>query len=192
MKRLSAVTAAALLAAGLANPAAAGAAADSGFTTFPVDPVTQLEVRTNANCVAADGRCYWDTHVNLMTPNGPTGFPGEFWGRQTITLRSLDRSVWQEVAFSAPAGMPRETKGSNHDNVLSKAFKSVDNQEISVTYFGGGPLERFVVDGTSVPTDWRTGTPRAGASFIICSHIQVVYGGHNLTSPGTCSQTTLT
>ena len=191
MKRLSAITAAALLAAGLANPASAGAASDSAFTTFPVDPVTQLEVRVNANCVAADGRCYWDTHVNLMTPSGPTGFPGEFWGRQTITLRSLDRNIWQEVEFSAPAGMPRESKGANHNNVLSKAFKSVDNTEISVTSFGGGPLERFVVDGTSVPTDWRTGQPKAGASFIVCTHIQVVFGGHNVTSPGTCSQTTL-
>ncbi|MET0900320.1 MAG: hypothetical protein ABWY45_20600 [Mycobacterium sp.] len=191
MKRLSAVAAAAFLAAGLANPAPAAAASDSGFTTFPVDPVTQLEVRVNANCVAADGRCYWDTQANLMTPGGPTGFPQEFWSRQTITLRSLDRSVWQEAAFSAPAGMPRETKGSNHDNVLSKGFKSVDNYELSVTSFGGGPIERFRVDGTSVPTDWRSGRPRAGASFIICTHIQVVYGGHNLTSPGTCSQTTL-
>ena len=191
MKRLSAVTAAAILAAGLANPASAGAASDSAFTTFPVDPVTQLELRVNANCVAAEGRCHFDTRANLMTPGGPTGFPQEFWARQTITVRSLDRSIWQEVEFSAPAGMPRESKGSNHDNVLSKAFKSVDNTEISVTYFGGGPLERFVVDGSSVPTNWRTGQPQAGASFIVCSHIQVVYGGHNITSPGTCSQTTL-
>ncbi|CAN5364408.1 hypothetical protein BH11ACT7_BH11ACT7_21260 [soil metagenome] len=175
-----------------ALPATASAAADSDMTSIPVDAATQLEMHVNANCVAAEGRCYFDTQANLMTPTGPTGFPGEFWSRQTITLRSMDRSVWQEAEFSAPAGMPRETKGSNHDNVLAKAFKSIDNQEISVTTFGGGPTERFRIDGSSVPTDWRTGRPLAGASFIVCSHIQVVYGGHNLTSPGTCSQTTLT
>jgi hypothetical protein len=175
----------------LAQPASASAAADSAMTSFPVDGVTQLEMRVNANCVAAEGRCYFDTQANLMTPNGPAGFPGEFWGRQTITLRSMDRNVWQEAEFSAPAGMPRETKGSNHDNVLSKAFKAVDSVEISVTSFGGGPIERFRVDGSSVPTDWSTGRPKAGGSFIVCSHIQVVYGGHNVTSPGTCAQTTL-
>ena len=43
--------------------------------------------------------------------------------------------------------MPRETKGSNHDNVLSKMYKSMNVVEISVTYFGGGPMERFQVDG---------------------------------------------
>ncbi|WP_197378921.1 hypothetical protein [Mycolicibacterium mengxianglii] len=192
MKRLTAISVmvlTALLTAALAQPASAAAAADSGFSSFPVDPVTQLEMHVNANCVAADTRCYFDTQANLMTPTGATGFPGEFWARQTITLRSNDRNVWQEAEYSAPAGMPRETKGANHDNVLSRMLKNPSGVEISVTYFGGGPLERFRVDGSSVPTDWKTGRPNTAASFIVCSQIQVVYAGHNLTTRGACGQT---
>src|SRR3954467_267134 len=113
--------------------------------------------------------------ANRPPPDGPTGFPGDTWARQTITLRSLDRQVWQEASYSAPSGNPREVKGANHDNVLSKMFKAVTNVEISVTYFGGGPIERFQTDGDSVPTDWVTG--------------QVVYGGVNLTTPSACAQT---
>jgi hypothetical protein len=178
-----------LIALLLVPPASAGAAADSGFSSFPVDPVTQVEMHVNANCVAAEGRCYFDTQANLMTPTGPTGFPDDFWARQTITIRSNDRNVWQEAAYSAPAGMPRETKGANHNNVLSRMLKNPSGVEISVTYFGGGPLERFRVDGTSVPTDWATGRPATAADFIVCSQIQVVYGGHNVTTRGACGQT---
>ena len=133
---------------------------------------------------------HFNTTANLLTPEGPTGFPGDAWARQTITLRSSDRLAWQEASYSAPCGMPRETKGANHDNVLSKLFKSTTNVEISVTYFGGGPIERFRIDGDSAPIDWSTGQPRTQADFIACSQIQVVYGGVNLTTPTACAQTT--
>lgn len=188
MTRLLAVPAI-LVAVLLTPPASASAAADSGFSSFPVDPATQVEMHVNANCVAAEGRCYFDTQANLLTPTGVTGFPGEFWARQTITLRSNDRNVWQEAEYSAPAGMPRETKGANHDNVLSRMLKNPSGVEISVTYFGGGGLERFRTDGSSVPTDWATGRPNLEADFIVCSQIQVVYGGHNVTTRGACGQT---
>ena len=92
-------------------------------------------------------------------------------------MRSSDRDVWQEAEYSAPSGAPRETKGANHDNVLSKMFKSINDVQISVTYFGGGPVERYQVDGDSVPTDWHTGQPKTDADYIVCSQIQVVYGG---------------
>jgi hypothetical protein len=188
MNRLSAASAAALLAAVLTHPASATAASDSANTSIPADPATQIELHVNADCAA--NRCSFNTSANLLTPNGPTGFPGDTWARQTITLRSPDRTVWQEASYSAPSGMPRETKGANHDNVLSKLFKSMNVVEISVTYFGGGPIERFHVDGDSVPTDWTTGQPTNRADFIVCSHIQVVYPGVNLTSPDACAQTT--
>jgi hypothetical protein len=188
-QRLIAATAGLLLAAALAQPGVAAAANDSADTSIPVDAVTQLQMHTTANCVIADGRCYFTAHANLMTPDGPTGFPDDLWARQTITVRSSDRDVWQEAEYSAPSGAPRETKGANQDNVLSKMFKSINDVQISVTYFGGGPVERFQVDGDSVPTDWTTGRPKTDADFIVCSQIQVVYGGHNLTSPSACSQT---
>ena len=69
-------------------------------------------------------------------------------------------------------------------------YKSLSDVEISVTTFGGGPIERFQVDGDSVPTDWSTGQPTTRANFIACSVIQVVYGGVNLTTPTACAQTT--
>lgn len=188
MNRLAAAGAAALLTALLTQPATAAAASNSALTTIAVDPATTIEMHVNANCMGT--RCTFDTTANLMTPGGPTGFPGDAWSRQTITLRSNDRNIWQEAEYSAPAGTPREVKGANHDNVLSKMYKSLRDMEISVTSFGGGPIERYRVDGASTPTEWTTGQPVTRAAFFACSHIQVVYSGVNLTTPEACAQTT--
>jgi hypothetical protein len=188
MNRLAAVSAAAMLTALLTHPATAAAASNSALTSIPVDPATKIEMHVSADCVG--NRCSFNTAANLMTPGGPTGLPGDAWSRQTITLRSNDRDVWQEAEYSAPAGTPREVKGANHGNVLSKLYKSLRDVEISVTSFGGGPLERYRVDGSSMPTEWTTGQPATRAAFIVCSHIQVVYSGVNLTTPDACAQTT--
>jgi hypothetical protein len=187
MNRITAASAVALLAAVLAPIASASAASNSAVTSIPVDPANQIEMHVNADC--AGNRCTFNTSANLLTPGGPTGFPGDAWARQTITLRSSDRNVWQEANYSAPSGTPRADKGANHDDVLSKMYKSMNDVEISVTTFGGGPIERFQVDGDSVPTDWSTGQPRTSADFIACSVIHVVYGGVNLTTPTACAQT---
>jgi hypothetical protein len=189
MKRLAAASAG-LLTAVLMHPATASAASNTATTSIPVDPANTIEMHVTANCVQAENKCYFNTTANLLTPDGPTGFPGDTWARQTITLRSPDREVWQEAEFSAPSGNPREVKGANHDNVLSKMYKAVTSVEISVTYFGGGPIERFQVDGDSMPTNWETGQPSTKAAFFACSQIQVVYGGVNLTTPSACAQTT--
>ncbi|WP_280833192.1 hypothetical protein [Mycolicibacterium frederiksbergense] len=188
MSKLATASAAAMLAAMLTNPATATAAANSAVKSIPVDGATQIEMHVSAEC--SGGRCTFNTRANLLTPDGPTGFPGDTWARQTITLRSPDRNVWQEASYSAPAGMPREIKGSNHDNVIARLLRSINDVEISATYFGGGPIERFTIDGESVPTDWISGRPATSAGFIACSQIQVVYGGVNLTTPTACAQTT--
>lgn len=188
MNRITATSAAVLLSAVLAPVAPAFAASNSAVTSIPIDPATQIEMHVNADCTA--GRCTFNTTANLLTSDGPTGFPGDTWARQTITVRSSDRNVWQEAGYSAPSGTPRADKGANHDNVLSKMYKSLSDVQISVTTFGGGPIERFQVDGDSVPTDWRTGQPNTSANFIACSQIQVVYGGVNLTTPSACATTT--
>ena len=188
MNRLTAAGAVALLIAAIAPSASASAASNSAVTSIAVDPATQIEMHVNADC--AGTRCTFNTTANLLTPDGPTGLPGDAWARQTITVRSSDRTVWQEAGYSAPSGTPRADKGANHDNVLSKMYKSLNDVEISVTTFGGGPIERFQVDGDSVPTDWGTGQPNTRANFIACSQIQVVYGGVNLTTPSACAQTT--
>ncbi len=190
MNRITAATAAALLTLALTQPASAMAASNSATTSIPVDPATQIEMHVTANCVQAENRCLFNTTADLLTPDGPTGFPGDAWARQTITLRSTDRNVWQEAGYSAPSGTPPTDKGGDQGNVLSKIYKSLSDVEISVTTFGGGPIERFQVDGQSVPTDWSTGQPNTRAPFIACSVIQVVYGGVNLTAPTACAQTT--
>lgn len=181
---LAAAGAAAVLTAALAFPATATAAANSAVTSIP-SPQGTIEMHINADC--AGTMCTFRTSANLLTPDGPIGFPGDTWARQTITLRSSNRDAWQNASYSAPAGMPRELKGANHDNVLSKLYRSINTVELSVTYFGGGPIERFTVDGESHPTNWSTGKP-AGDDFIACSVIQVVFGGVNLTTPTACTQ----
>ena len=148
-------------------------------------------MHVTANCVSASNRCFFNTAANLLTPDGPTGFPGDTWAARPSRCAVSDREVWQEAEYSAPSGNPREVKGANHDNVLSKMFKEPTNVEISVTYFGGGPIERFQSDGDSVPTDWSTGQPNTRAVFFACSQIQVVCTpGVNLTTPTACAQTT--
>jgi hypothetical protein len=188
MNRLAAAGATALLTALLTQPATAAAAANTAMTSIAVDPATSIEMHVSADC--AGTVCTFNTTANLMTPGGPTGFPGDTWSRQTITLRSNDRDVWQEASYSAPSGTPREVKGANHNNVLSKMYKALRDVEISVTSFGGGPIERYRVDGNSMPTEWTTGRPATRAAFFVCSHIQVVYGAVNLTTPDACAQTT--
>ncbi|CAJ1495458.1 hypothetical protein [[Mycobacterium] burgundiense] len=188
-RRLTSALAGLLLLGSLMVPATATAASDGAVSSIPVDPVTQLEQHINADCVLAEGRCFFNTRANLLTPDGPIPLPPDTWARQTITLRSMDRNVWQEAEYSAPAHTPRSTKGANHDNVLSKMLRSLNNVEISVTYFGGGSFERFQVDGSSVPTDWTSGRPATGSDFIACSTIHVVYGAVNITSPNACAHT---
>jgi hypothetical protein len=34
------------------------------------------------------------------------------------------------------------------------------------------------------------GQPRTNVPVIMCTHVQVVYGGNNITSPSTCAQAT--
>ena len=114
MNRLTAATAAALLIAVLTQPALATAASNSATTSIPVDPATQIEMHVTANC-AAENRCSFNTTANLLTPDGPTGFPGDAWARQTVTLRSSDRNVWQEAGLQrtlrhAPGGQGRQPR----------------------------------------------------------------------------------
>lgn len=181
-----AVAAAVLTATALVQPAPAAAASNSAVSSIP-SPSGTIEMHVTADC--AGDRCTFRTSANLLSPNGATGFPGDTWARQTISLRSSNKDIWQEVAYSAPAGMPREVKGANHDNVLSKQLKSINKAEITATYFGGGPIERFTIDGDAQPINWVNGQPDPSADLIVCSVIQVVRGGANVTTPPACAQT---
>lgn len=167
---------AAWLALTLVTPMPISAAAtDTADASIPVDPVTTLEMHVTANCVKAEANCTFTTAANLLTPDGPIGFPGDLWARQTTTARTMDRTISLESDFDAPN---------------TRMFKSHGPIEFTTIYFGGGPPEKFQFRGNSQPVDWSTGQPRTDRDYIVCAHIQVVYSGVNLTSPDACAQTT--
>ena len=59
MKRLAAAGSAALLAAALAPSRVGLGGVRLRDTSIPVDPATQLEMHTTANCVRPTTRCYF-------------------------------------------------------------------------------------------------------------------------------------
>ncbi|MDQ2637488.1 MAG: hypothetical protein M3Y83_11490, partial [Actinomycetota bacterium] len=101
MKRLGGILGmvpAAWLALALVTPTPVSTAAvDTANASIPVDPATSLEMQVSANCIAAEGTCFFDTSANLRGPHGVTGFPGDLWARQTTTLRTMDRSVYVDA-----------------------------------------------------------------------------------------------
>ena len=80
---------------------------------------------------------------------------------------------------------------SDFDAPNTRLFKSLTDVELATVYFGGGPPEKFQLQGNTWPTDWRPGDREPTPAYIVCAHIQVVYAGVNLTSPDACAQTTL-
>lgn len=151
----------------------AAAAVDTKVATIPVNAAQTLEMAATANCIKAEARCVVNTQANLRAPEGVIGFPGDLWARQTTTLRTMDRSVYINFSFKTPN---------------TRSFKSLTDVEFTTIYFGGGPPEKYRFGEDVWPVDWRTGQPRTDVPLIVCSHIQVVYAGVNLTSPGACAQ----
>jgi hypothetical protein len=164
------------LALALVSPVSvASAAQDTADASIPVDPATSIEVHATADCVKAVSQCFFTASANLRLPEGPVGFPNDLWARQTTTLRSMDRDLYLDSDFNAPN---------------TRMFKSIGPVEFTTIYFGGGPVEKYQLRGNTRTIDWATGQPRTDADYIVCTHIQVVYSGVNLTSPDACAQTT--
>lgn len=174
MKRLTGAVAAALTAFALVNPPVAAAAQNTATASIPIDPVTTLEIHTMGNCVPGD-QCYFTSSANLLTPDGPTGFPPQFYAKQNTTLRTNSREVYLEADFNAPN---------------TREFKSITDVEFSTVYFNGGPPEKFTLPGNVRTLNWATGQPDTDVTLYVCSYIQVVYANVNLTSPTACAQTT--
>lgn len=168
----------AVLALAVVSPVAqSDAATNSAVRSIAVDDTTTLEIHSTANCVKADNQCYFDTAANLRGADGAyLPFPDDVYGRQNTTVRSTNRLVYvADSDFNAPN---------------TRMFKSINDVEFATVYFGGGPPEKFMVHGNTRTVDWSTGQPRTDAGYIVCAHIQIVYGGVNLTSPDACAQTT--
>ena len=175
-KRLTAtlaVVSALWLTLALVSPTApASAAIDTKTSSIPVNPAQSIEMRVTANCVTAEGTCYFDTGASLRAGDAVLGFPGDTYGRQSTTLRTMDRTVY--INF-------------NYDMNNTRSFKSPTDVVFQTVFFGGGPPEKFTWRGQAYPTDWRTGGPRTDVPLIVCSHIQIVYAGVNLTTPDACA-----
>lgn len=158
-----------------AQPALCTAASNTATTLFPVNEGTQLETHAQVDCHAATGSCDFTAGAHLRTPDGVTGFPPDLWARQTTEIRSSDRSVYLDAHATSP---------------FERVMKAAGSDVITTVYFGAGPPEKYQTTGVIDATSWSTGQPQTNSNVIVCTHMQVVYSGVNLTSPSTCAQTT--
>lgn len=153
-------------------PPAATAAVNTATRGIAINAFDTVQIHVTANCVKAENKCYFDTLADVLTPDGVTGFPGDFYGKQNTTIRSSNRLVYQDADFDA---------------ANTRMLRSISDTEFATVYFAGNPP---VMRGASRTVDWQTGQPRTDSDFIACAFIQVVYGGINLTTPTACAQTT--
>lgn len=172
MRLVTALTGVGLMLA-LTPPAIAPAAANTATSLIPLNDGSQLETRATLDCHAANGTCDFTVGAGRRTGDALDGFPHDLWSRQSTDIRSMDRTLYLDVHANA-----------QYDRV----FKEGGNDNVTTIYMGEGPLEKYQTTGRIDATDWHTGQPRTNKPVIMCTHIQVVYGGNNITSPSTCAQ----
>ncbi len=151
------------------------AATNTATSLIPLNDGSQLETRATLNCHAANGSCDFTVGAGRRTGDAVDGFPHDLWSRQSTDIRSMDRTLYLDVHATA-----------QYDRV----FKEGGNDNVTTIYTGEGPLEKYQTTGRIDATDWHTGQSRTNVPVIMCTHIQVVYGGNNITSPSTCAQAT--
>jgi hypothetical protein len=152
----------------------AWAASNTATTLFPLDGPNQLETHTFLNCFQSDGHCDFVVGADMRTPDGVTGFPPGLWARQSTEIRSPNRLAYLDVHGTGQ---------------YERVMKEMGSDEITTVYLGDGPPDKYQTTGRIDSTDWSTGQPKTDINVIVCSHVQVVYSGVNITSPSTCAQT---
>jgi hypothetical protein len=157
----------------LVGSGVASAASNTATTLMPLNDGTQLETRATLDCHAANGSCDFTVGADRKTGDGIAGFPNDLWSRQSTDIRSMDRMLYLDVHAT-----------TQYDRV----FKEGGNDNVTTIYMGEGAPDKYQTTGRIDATDWRTGQSRANVPVIMCTHIQVVYGGNNITSPSTCAQ----
>lgn len=153
----------------------ATAASNTATTLFPLDGPNQLETTAVLNCFKSDGHCDYTAGAHMRTPDGIAGFPPGLWARQTTEIRSSNRLAYLDAHGT----------GQNE-----RVMKSMGSDEVTTVYFGEGPPDKYQTTGRIDSTDWQTGQPKTDNNVILCTHMQVVYSGVNITSPSTCAVTT--
>lgn len=177
MMRLVTVLAGAGVIAVLAPPAVAPAARNTATSLTPLNDGSQLETRATLDCHAANGSCDFTVAADRRIGDAVDGFPHDLWSRQSTDIRSMDRTLYLDVHAIA-----------QYDRV----FKEGGNDDVTTIYTGEGGPEKYQTTGRIDATDWHTGQSRTNVPVIMCTHIQVVYGGNNITSPSTCAQANFT
>lgn len=153
----------------------ASAASNTATTLFPLDGPNQLETHVTLDCFSSGGFCNFTAGADTRTPDGGViGFPPGLWARQTTEVRSPNRLAYLDT---------------HANGQYERVHKAMGSDEITTVYFGEGPPDKYQTTGRIDSTDWQTGQPKTDISVIACTHIQVVYGGVNITSPSTCAQT---
>ncbi len=155
-------------------PAVCPAASNTATTLIPLDGPNQLETHMFLNCFKGDGHCDFVAGADMRTPDGVTGFPNDLWARQTTEIRSTNRLMYLDAHAT-----------SQYERVM----KEMGSDVITTVYFGEGPPDKYQTTGVINATSWNTGQPMTNANVIVCTHMQVVYSGVNITSPSTCAQT---
>ena len=156
------------------NIPTAAAASNTAVTLFPLDGPNQLETHTVLDCHST-GSCDFTAGADMRTPEGVTGFPPSLWARQTTEIRSTNRLAYLDAHAT-----------SQFERVMKEGGSDV----ITTVYFGDGPPDKYQTTGVIDSTSWNTGQPMTNVNVIVCTHMQVVYTGVNITSPSTCAQTT--
>ena len=162
----------------VAPTAVSSAAVDTADASIPVDPVTTLEMHATANCVKADKPIVTSRRrPTCSRRTARSDFPRDVLGAADHHAATMDRSVYLDSDFDAPN---------------TRMFKS----QWTDVEFSDDLLRRRTAREVHAarqhlaPPTGRTGQPQTDADYIVCSHIQVVYAGVNLTSPDACAQTT--
>ena len=130
-------------------------------------------MHVTANCIAAEAQCAFDTVANLRTPEGAIGFPGDLYARQNMTLRTMDRNMYINFDYVA------------HEH---PDFQVADRQRDLDGLLRWRTAGQVHPSRLAWPIDAHTGQPKTDVPLIVCSYIQVVYAGVNLTSPNACAQ----
>jgi hypothetical protein len=155
----------------------AGAGDNTATTLFPVDEATQIETHSFVNCHGG-GNCDFVAGADLRTPDGPTGFPPGLWARQTTEIRSNNRLAYLDAHATSQ---------------FERVHKEGGTDTITTVYFGEGPPDKYQTTGVINSVSWATGQPMSANTLVyVCTHMQVVYSGVNLTTPSTCAQTPIT
>lgn len=167
----------------LVAPPIASASSDTKVTLFPVNEFDQVQTHSTVDCNRPPA-CRFTVGAQLQTPDGMRGFPAGLWARQTTEIRSSTRSAYLDVHTDGGEGWFADRGGPG-----TKVFKDGLGATITSIYSGDGPPEKYQTNGDIDVREYTTGQPKGNANVIVCTHVQVVYPGVNVTTPSTCAQT---